>query len=56
MMATKRRSCDGKRRHESKKAANKHVIEMKRKYAARRLHSYHCKFCDGWHVGHKPRG
>jgi len=49
----KGRSCDGKKRYESKAAANAQIDSMyKAKMAITRMVPYECKYCGGWHVGH----
>lgn len=46
----RRRSCEGKVRHVSQKAALVQVGIIARHGG--RVVPYHCPFCGGWHVGH----
>lgn len=50
----RRRSCQGKIRHSSLRAA----LAAARPFGAL-LHDdvepYHCRFCHGWHIGHVVR-
>lgn len=55
----RRRSCEGKRRHPDKNAANRAAYGTGRHNAATRMapgdmHAYHCPHCGFWHVGHVP--
>jgi hypothetical protein len=47
------RRCDGKQRWNSKHDADVQAQRLNR--ASRKLNcqSYPCRFCGGWHVGHK---
>lgn len=48
----RRRSCEGKQRHDSYKQGKKHLQSLvlsNKAYGL--LNVYHCKFCKGWHVG-----
>lgn len=47
----RRKQCGDKRRHKTQAQAVAHLISLQRDYGAN-LHSYFCKFCKGWHVGH----
>jgi len=49
----RRKSCEGKVRHESQEDAR---VAIKRDFwnAHERVGAYKCKFCGGWHVGHTP--
>jgi hypothetical protein len=55
-MSSKRRirnkQCVGKVRHDSKEAAHA-ALGKTFNGSVRGLHLYHCRFCNGWHVGHK---
>lgn len=56
-MASKRRlrknACLGKIRHRTAEDAQiERVKAMKR--GVRGLNVYYCKYCNGYHVGHKP--
>ncbi len=54
---TKARSCDGKRKFTSRRAAENEISRLYRIRAAiTRLTAYACDFCDGWHIGHKRFG
>lgn len=54
---TKKRSCDGKKKHWTYADAENHM-EMKIRQGAQRsaVNVYHCTFGDQnhWHVGHTP--
>ncbi|MDY7027968.1 MAG: hypothetical protein SVR04_06700 [Spirochaetota bacterium] len=49
----RRRSCEGKVRHESLEAAKIACREMRRQGEI--VRPYHCRFCGGYHVGHYNR-
>lgn len=51
-------ACDRKKRYGSKRNADRKIAAMKRLGLARgdALNSFECRFCEGWHVGHTPRG
>lgn len=49
----RRRSCEGKVRHESAAGANIARAKLARRDDDR-MNAYHCRFCGGWHVGHAP--
>lgn len=49
----RRKACEGKQRHDTQAAAHVHVVSLWRKDQSK-MRSYHCQFCKGWHVGHKP--
>ena len=54
---SKARSCDGKKRYDSKTAAEKAMRGLyARKLAITRMVVYPCKYCGGFHVGHKKFG
>lgn len=56
MTRTRARSCDGKRRHDTKAAAEDQLWALRRAGTARgSMGAYRCRHCDSWHVGHKPR-
>lgn len=49
-------SCDRKIKYGHEATANRavRVMEMKRRFGDRRkLESYKCQYCDGWHIGHR---
>ena len=55
---TEENSCRGKIRHESRRAAEGHVVTLRKNSAAcsgADLEKYLCTFCGGWHVGNKVR-
>jgi hypothetical protein len=56
-MASKRRirrkECGDKQRYSDSKQAKTAAFLISRK-TGEKLHSYDCKFCNGWHVGHPP--
>jgi len=45
----RKRSCTSKIRHKTKATANKHAARLNP------VHSYFCRFCRGFHVGHKSK-
>ena len=52
----RQRSCESKRRHPDKKAARDQVVQLARAGTAYwRLVIYRCRYCDSFHVGHRPR-
>ena len=46
----RRKSCEGKFRHENKTTAISHEIGLRR--LGERVVVYKCRFCKGYHVGH----
>lgn len=53
---TQARTCDTKRRHDTKADALAHRAALIRGGASRLLMVvYRCRFCRGWHVGHRAR-
>lgn len=53
--AIRRRACNGKVRHASAQdahAAMKHLHRDKGDQGA--MNAYHCQFCGGYHIGHRP--
>lgn len=53
---TEARECIGKIRHDTSAAAHGHAKARMRSGAAPQAVSvYRCRFCRGWHVGHRPR-
>lgn len=50
----RRRGCDGKVQHRTKRHARNAVRNMERHSATAGppLHAYHCRYCGWWHVGH----
>ncbi len=56
MTQTKNRGCARKVRHPSYEQAHAHLMHKVRWGAYMpRLNVYACRFCDGWHVGFRPR-
>lgn len=54
--AIRRRACEGKVRHGDKESALAHLYWSLRRFEqAGYLNVYPCRFCGGWHIGHKPR-
>jgi hypothetical protein len=55
--ATKARSCDGKQRYDTRRAAEGDRFKRMRQTGASPVHlvSYKCGFCGGWHLGHPVR-
>lgn len=54
--AIRRRACEGKIRHTSRDAALAYMHWSIRRFRPpSALNVYPCKFCRGWHIGHKPR-
>lgn len=53
----RRRQCEGKVRHKTKADAWAAIRTMHRKHGyCGNLQPYPCKFCGGWHVGHRKGG
>lgn len=51
--ALRRKSCTGKRRHESADAGLDHIGRLHRtKGYQGRMDVYHCAFCRFFHIGH----
>jgi len=50
--ASSKPACEGKRRYGHQETAERAVSAMFKKYGGNRMESYHCKTCDGWHIGH----
>lgn len=52
----RRKSCDGKQKHESRNDAVNHKMTLVRKGIpiGAKLWVYLCSFCSRWHVGHPP--
>jgi len=51
----RKKSCDGKRRHDSRSEAIDHKMQMvKGGGSVGELWVYQCQFCGKWHVGHPP--
>lgn len=48
----RRKACDGKVRHGTESEALRTMFAMR----GRRLNVYRCSYCNGFHVGHRPRG
>jgi hypothetical protein len=49
-------SCQGKQRFESFEEANKHVAHHNNNKRSRKMKSYRCDHCGGYHYGHETRG
>lgn len=47
----RRKSCSRKTQHKNQTEAVAHVIQIRRTNGEN-LHSYRCRFCHFWHVGH----
>lgn len=40
---------------ERNKAEAKQAIRRRQKvYGGRLMSAFHCEWCDGWHIGHRP--
>lgn len=58
--AQRRRSCEGKIRHDTFEAAVAHAHSLRHKTGDRSYCAYPqgsrngCEFCGGWHVGRRP--
>ena len=48
----RRKSCEGKIRHADKGGAVQQINSLWR-LSHEHMRPYHCRFCGGWHVGHK---
>lgn len=48
------RTCTRKLRYEDKTEAHRARIDVLRRFGAR-LQVYRCRFCGGFHLGHKPK-
>jgi len=46
-----RKSCTGKVRHKEREGAE----IARKKTNSPFLNVYKCEFCDGWHIGHRPK-
>jgi len=55
---TKARGCAGKRAYATREDAEAHMWRLVRSRGAALsgLNVYDCRFCAGFHVGHRPRG
>lgn len=52
----RRRSCEGKHRYTSAKAARAAISGLHhRKGDQGYMQAYHCSFCGGFHFGHPPK-
>ena len=49
----RRKSCDGKVRHADSTAALAHIRGLIRNGGIGQFDAYRCKFCKGYHVGHR---
>lgn len=47
----RRRSCEGKQRHGTRRGALIHAVTLRRS-GEPEVVPYYCPFCGGWHVGH----
>lgn len=56
-MATKGRSCDGKKRHDTREGAKIQFWRLVNTTgtARNRICVYPCGHCGGWHIGHKQK-
>lgn len=57
--ALRRASCGCKQRHADATAAHAHAASLRRLSHAKgdtrgAIDPYPCRFCGGWHVGHRP--
>jgi len=54
-MTTGRRSCRRKRRHDTREQAQAALTALLRTRFASPyyMHAYHCRWCHGWHIGHR---
>lgn len=52
----RRKSCDGKQKHDTRTEAVNHKMTLVRKGIPleTKLWTYLCSFCKKWHVGHPP--
>lgn len=55
-IAVNQRSCKGKMRHRSERAAKLALDGTMKTFAELGLVYYRCQFCGGWHVGHASKG
>ena len=60
-MASKRRirrnACGSKKRYETEREARNAIIQYMKDFGkGHRMCSYRCKFCGGFHIGHRPSG
>ena len=51
--ALRNKACESKNRYSSRAEAQE-VIRECEAHGKRGLHSYRCKYCDGWHLTSKP--
>lgn len=49
----RRKACTGKKRHKNREEAEYHRWLLYQQGSTGSLNVYHCKFCNGWHVGHR---
>ena len=47
----RRKQCTSKKRYPTQTDAVGEMIGIKKR-TGEKLHSYKCKFCNGWHIGH----
>lgn len=52
--ARRRKSCEGKKAHETEASAHGAVLAL-RKQGHQYVNSYRCAFCGKFHIGHQPK-
>jgi hypothetical protein len=50
-LAIVKRACESKRRYQTQKAAQWTMNDPRNKAGV--FEAYRCKFCGGWHIGHR---
>lgn len=50
----RRKACEGKVRHESGAAAIQAIRSLDRSGSHAKRDAYKCRFCGGYHIGHRP--
>lgn len=53
--AIRRKACTGKVRHANLTDAMAHRAHYQKKFGGT-MSAYHCSFCGGYHIGHRPGG
>ena len=53
--AIRRRACEGKHRYTTQTDALKALRHQPKGKGFGGMHTYHCKFCQGFHLGHPPQ-
>jgi hypothetical protein len=48
-------SCDGKTRYNTKAESNKYVTNLNRTNGTKRVKTYYCPVCLGYHYGHQKQ-